>query len=204
MIGFITQAAILFLILYEEPILGNMESRAHLALATAVAVIGSTALSLLWDALSAPKRVHLALIDQHENEPKTIENVFNASSTLDALSAIYEEGMTAYSTYADPNCYFRAMDYWVERADKFVETNLSARELFLFRQSKHRFMGGAPLKDADPEWLQITNKKRGEYSGRLANLKHVLEYPALFYTIDFGAAKEVIRTGRELSVKYRV
>ena len=148
-IGFFTQAAILFLILYEFPILGNMQSRAHLALATAVAVIGSTVLSLLWDALSAPRRIHLTLMEQHEKRIETLENVFNVSSTLDALTVIYDEGKTTYRTYCDPNSYYLAMDYWVRRADEFIEHHMSARELFLFRQSKHQFFSGASLIDAD-------------------------------------------------------
>ena len=38
----------------------------------------------------------------------------------------------------------------------------------------------------------------------LANIKHMLEHPALLYTVDSENVKAVIKTGREISAKYKV
>lgn len=139
LIGFLVQTSILFFVLYSFPVFGAVTDEAKLALAGALAVIGSSALLFLWELVRAPA-------DLHTEQKRRIEALYNALTDLDEaekyiekLSELYREGRRKYLEYDEVEKWTLKMNAWEKEVEELLRKHFSVSEVHSFRKPGSNF-----------------------------------------------------------------
>lgn len=176
MIGFSVQTAVLFLLLYFTPVLGDVKAESRLVLAGCAAVIISAALLFLWDFVSAPARIHAAMSKELVDRHQMLVAISAREQGARLLNAYYEEGLILYRTIRDPSEYVRVMDEWVARAESELAAKFSVADQLTFRRGALQIQAWLKIPDAPEDWMKATEKARWGYSGRLGKIIDIIEF----------------------------
>nr|DAH62800.1 MAG TPA: transmembrane protein [Caudoviricetes sp.] len=123
LIGFIIQTTIIFAAIYYIPVLGNLSDQAGTVGVTIISVLASSLLLFLWDIVRAP-----VLIDRFQREDLGLalylmKYALDKDKHLRALGELYVEGKNLRGSTPTPDISKDEYDEWVNRCEKYLDTN---------------------------------------------------------------------------------
>jgi hypothetical protein len=203
MIGYIVQSAVLFLVLFFMPILGNFDEESRLALAGALAVIASAPLLLVWDFIGAPYRIHKLQQQRIAEVENAVASFADANAVIARLSELYGEGRNSYDTERPRAEWERVMQDWEEKVLVVLREYFDAGAIHSFRRPGSGFAYNTKWRwpkeeeeDAERVWTKAI------YSGRLHALDDLIQMAGAYFTGDRnrieGLASEVTSRANRL------
>lgn len=131
MISYLTQSAILFLVLFFVPWLGDVQGEARLAFAGGVALLTSGILFLLWDILNAPMRLQQAAESQVSLLTRQLELDADVEAMKDEMLTFCREGRRILG---EGEITHEGIDSWKERALVPLRQNFDTNFVYSFEE----------------------------------------------------------------------
>ncbi len=171
LIGFTLQTAVVFVILYFLPALGNLSDKAGEIGTLAIAVLTTLALQFIWDLMRAPVR-----IDQFQREDlglalDQMRNALDDDKHLRVLGALYDEGKTLAETNRRSASLQDAYVDWKTRCESYLDEHYEFPILHQFRNSRDQFM--SDFSDRSRSKTQY-HQLLGELEGKLSALDSII------------------------------
>ena len=202
LIAFIVQSAIVFLILYKVPVLGNVNQESKLAVAAAAAIVVSGVLNLIWAVITVPGKIHREIMSEFKKQHFHLQNVINTERYALLLANIFAEGEKTYHTLLEPYEYKIQMDAWVEKVRTILKDQVSIAELFKFNDVRYNNMWFTLRNNATSDWETATLEDRQRYSGHLQALKHMIEFSERKLIVDVDSIGVSLANGQNIIARY--
>ena len=168
--GFLVQTAILFGVLYFQPWVGSLQDEAKLAGAGVLSVLGSAALSFLWDLVVSTKELHEKLEGELAQSVEAIGWYADQAEAQDQLIALYREGEAIYCGESSYAAWRDGMFQWNERVLAALRIAYEPQVAFRYQKAKGQLTRA--------KWIEIADEdqpRRGEYNTLFSNWLQELE-----------------------------
>jgi hypothetical protein len=103
--------------------------------------------------------------------------IMGPEKAIALLVELQAEGrLLLHETNCAPDAYIQALDRWEAKVTEFIREHYSSAELHAFRSFV--YFGGAQYmpKNSSEEWLAATERKRIQYTARIAALDETIKY----------------------------
>jgi len=196
LIGYIVESAILFLILLNLPILGDVQGEERLAVAGALAAIGGGGLLFLFDLVTAPKRLHRAMETRLRVRHDIILNFWDSERSLRILDVLQTEGRNVYRDLSDITRYEDRFNAWDEKVVAVLKAGFSITTLYDYQNSYggvSGMLGGYyKIDNLDAEWEEKNQELLARFSARLEALVDLIKRGGGVYVGPIMAIREML------------